>query len=190
MTDREKTMVEEFESEPGGAGSLAAATLAMRVADLLQRVKHLSGVTHRALANSLGITQGRVSQVLNGDGNVHVATLARFMHAMGYEIRITAEPIAAKTTPVGSPAKRTRERRPAGVDRVDLAVYEQTFLTGQGVAQVQMFVPTDDVLGCTPEGDPRLVGRVRANVEVSSYTTSSVRSQAWQTSPTPVVVSL
>ena len=84
------SLYEEVAASPTGARDLAAARGALRVAQLLQVAKQRSGLTSRALADRLGVGESRVSQVLNGDGNLHIATVARFLHAMGYELQLSA----------------------------------------------------------------------------------------------------
>jgi transcriptional regulator with XRE-family HTH domain len=84
------SLYDEASATPAGAREVAAARTALRVAQLLQLAKERSGITSRALAERLGIGESRVSQVLNGDGNLHVATISRFLHAMGYELELAA----------------------------------------------------------------------------------------------------
>jgi transcriptional regulator with XRE-family HTH domain len=49
-----------------------------------------SGLRAKDIAERLGITEGRVSQVLNGDGNIRVATLGKFLSAMGFQPSVAA----------------------------------------------------------------------------------------------------
>ena len=92
MTAREPTMVEQLRSTPQGRISASGAELAVRTVHLLGQAVHESGMTQAEIADALGVTAGRVSQVLNGDGNVRIATLARFLEATGYTAKITALP--------------------------------------------------------------------------------------------------
>lgn len=74
---------------PQGQQGLAAAELCMDVVDLLNDVEQLAGIQRKDIAALLDVTAGRVSQVLNGDGNITIAALAKFLHAMGHEAVIT-----------------------------------------------------------------------------------------------------
>lgn len=47
------------------------------------------GMTQRQVADVMGVTPGRVSQIENGDLDVNeVATLSRYAHALGARMRI------------------------------------------------------------------------------------------------------
>jgi hypothetical protein len=62
-----------------GRLSLAAARLALKTLHIMNAAKRRSGLSNKEIAAKLGLSAGRVSQVLNGDGNLHVATIARFL---------------------------------------------------------------------------------------------------------------
>ena len=79
----------ELADDQGRLG-LAAARAAGSVASVLASAMQRSGLTSRELARRLNVTEGRVSQVLNGDGNFHIATIARFLSAMGADLMVDA----------------------------------------------------------------------------------------------------
>lgn len=62
---------------------MAGPRLAIRVAELLRLAHSQSGLSQREMAEALGVGEARVSQILNGDGNLHIATVARAFAAMG-----------------------------------------------------------------------------------------------------------
>ena len=173
-----------------GAAGLSAARFAMQVIRLFVAAKNESGLSAKEIASRLEITEGRVSQVMNGDGNVHVATLARFLHAMGYDLSLRAVPHSKGLKPIEITSRRER-RRIQEQNRGDFDVYQQTFLTTDGVMQVPMFVPTDDVLGCVPHGSPTFAGRVR--VAALRRSNASLRARtaghSWQIRSEPVELS-
>lgn len=68
----------------------AAAEAAVESVALINEAIAGAGLLQSRLAQELGITEGRVSQVVNGDGNVRVSTLARFLRAAGYQLNLTA----------------------------------------------------------------------------------------------------
>jgi hypothetical protein len=45
------------------------------------------------VAARLGVTKGRVSQVLAGPGDPSVSTLARYLRVCGYELKLEAVPV-------------------------------------------------------------------------------------------------
>lgn len=107
------TVAQRLAAFPRGAQEIAAARLARTVATCLERAVEARGVSQRALAAELGVTEGAVSQVLRGDGNVRVATAARYLRALGYEADVTLRPVDADAPPVAvAPSRRSRKRDP------------------------------------------------------------------------------
>jgi len=88
MTTREarrKSLAERFEEDnPLDAAAAKAAVSA--VALINDAFADGPFESQSALAEALHITEGRVSQLLNGDGNMRVSTLARFLKANGLEL--------------------------------------------------------------------------------------------------------
>lgn len=181
-TDSRKSLIEEHAITKRGAEALAAARLALRVIRLLLSAKESSGVSQKDLASRLDVSDGRVSQVMSGDGNIHIATLARFMHAMGYEVEVNAVPLRPGLKRLHGRTQRRARHRGPNEESSDFEVYEQNFLTAHGPVRVPMYIPTDDVLGCAPEGRPERIGRVRITGGSVSSLARRVhgRSTAWQ----------
>lgn len=68
------------------------------------------GRTQKELAELLGVSEGRVSQILNGDGNLRVATLARYLSALGFSLRMEADSTDGRGRQIGRRFIRTRKR--------------------------------------------------------------------------------
>jgi transcriptional regulator with XRE-family HTH domain len=66
----------------------ALAAVALVLADALES----RGITQRELAKRLGVTAGRVSQILGADANLSVSTLARLADALDCELTILLVP--------------------------------------------------------------------------------------------------
>jgi len=66
------------------AEQYALATVAFVLADAMES----SGLTQRQLADRLGITEGRISQILHANGNPTVRSLARIADALNCKIKI------------------------------------------------------------------------------------------------------
>jgi len=96
-----------MEADPGLALNRVVARLAVDASALLHRAFRASGLQARELAARLGVTEGRVSQVLHGDGNIRVTTLGRYLRAMGFVGQVTAESLD------GTEIVAPRTRRPA-----------------------------------------------------------------------------
>ncbi len=98
-------------STPEGARELAAAEVMVRASTLLWRAFEQSGLSQRELADSLGVTEGRVSQILHGDGNVRLSTLARYLRATGYLTKLEAVPASGSVAPLRPRTPRRASRR-------------------------------------------------------------------------------
>jgi predicted XRE-type DNA-binding protein len=104
------SLIDEEEATETGAQGLAAADLAAQVMRILEQALDASDLDQKALAEKLGVTQGRVSQVLNGDGNLRVAAVARYLRALGYQTHISATPVDPGNP--GLPRASRRRRAP------------------------------------------------------------------------------
>lgn len=90
----ESTLIEEFEAHPRGAQEMAAARLAHDVTDLLNRALSQTGLQQAEWAKIVGVTPGRVSQVL-ADGNLRVSSIAKYARALGFQPQLSFEPVEA-----------------------------------------------------------------------------------------------
>lgn len=94
-------------ARPGGKRDLAAARLRYEALVLLQEAFEASGLKSQAeLAKKLKVRRSAVNQVLRGDGNVRITTLAEYLHEMGFEALLTL-------TEAGEPRRAAMEDRPA-----------------------------------------------------------------------------
>jgi len=83
---------ELMSSSAEGRRRLAAARLRREVLVVLESALAESGMTQSGLASALGRTRSAVSQVLGGDGNIRVSTLAEYLQAMGQELILVRVP--------------------------------------------------------------------------------------------------
>lgn len=87
-------------ARPGGERALAVARLKRTILSTLHQAFKMSGIASQSdLARRLRVRRSAVNQVLNGDGNLRISTLAEYLHEMGYELNVTlarsGEPRAA-----------------------------------------------------------------------------------------------
>lgn len=68
----------------------AAAAAANMVAALIEQMIEKSGLTEKQIAEDMGVTVERLQEIINGDGNVRISTLARIAYATGHEMNIVA----------------------------------------------------------------------------------------------------
>lgn len=125
-TDGRRSLYEKRAETTAGRLGLAAARLAHDASALLRETRVKSGMNNKELAEVLELSEGRVSQVLSGDGNVRLSTLARFMGAMGHSVRLVAE--AAGPVPV----RRPREKE---------SLIEVCYGNSEGVGTARIGVP-------------------------------------------------
>jgi transcriptional regulator with XRE-family HTH domain len=142
-----------------GRLGLAAAKAALRVAELLNAAKTASRQSSKAIASELNVTEGRVSQVLNGDGNLHIASVARYLAVCGYELKLIAEPL--------TPDRPRLERKRPGRTRDQAAahdtwdVFEQLYLTRDSVRKELAAFHRPAGPRPIPLGEPKMVGEIK-----------------------------
>jgi len=175
MTDKDDCsgpLHDELANDPFEVLELAAADVTMGAQGLLERaVMSRKDMTQRELAEALKVTEGRVSQVLGGEGISNLALLGRYMRALGYEIELTARPAngsvpqinevsrpAARPGRVLEPAARPeRETRPTATS---VHVYKQIFASSLGVYTGVSLVDCSEDLGkLTPMGMAKIAGK-------------------------------
>lgn len=136
MTKRtERTLYEEYAGTPEGALELAAASLATSVVRSMNAAVRATGVENQKLAERLGVTKSRVSQLLNGDGNVRISSLAKVMRALGYQIELVVTPAESGVQEL----RAARSRKRANVAQ-EPCIWKQDFLSGDGVTTVDLLL--------------------------------------------------
>lgn len=103
---------DRYVADPKGRLSQAAAALSLKTLDLIHRAKDARKLSSKVLAHEMGVTKGRISQILNGDGNLHIASVGRVFAACGYELTLVAKPTDGVDLPtLSSDAPRQRHRK-------------------------------------------------------------------------------
>ena len=74
-------------------GDAVAAALAGAVGSLVEQVVESSRLPRTDIAARMGVTLGRLSQIVNGDGNLRMSTLGRLLHAAGFAGSMTARAV-------------------------------------------------------------------------------------------------
>ncbi len=187
MTNREETLIDQYESFPRGAQELSAARLAQSVQRALDGCLAASGKSAREIAKLLGVTEGAVSQVLNAEGNVRIATLGRYLRAMGYEARIEVTPVDSAARPIAQPRRRQRRdsssRTVAREKSVTVSVARCNVTDGNVVAQALLLVLPHDASGSpTSESDGGARQEPSAWHILDAGIPSSAARQGWQMS--------
>jgi len=95
-----KTLIELEDDDNLRSLELAAARAEVRVIALLHRAFEASDISQKELAQRVGVTEGRVSQVMRSEGNLRVTTVARYLRALGYRFNLTAVPVDRSVKPL------------------------------------------------------------------------------------------
>ncbi|AEF40246.1 hypothetical protein [Hoyosella subflava] len=111
MTNQPYSMVEQYAKTSRGAAELAAAEFTASISRLLWRAAKASPVRQGTVAETLGVSEGRVSQVINSDGNIYTAAFAKYMMTLGYRVKVVVEPINSSYPTIDSEPSRGRPRR-------------------------------------------------------------------------------
>ena len=83
------TLYDRVANKPGGAAALAAARLRREVLVALHQAFEASGLdTQTEIARRLNVRKSAVNQVLRGDGNLRISTLAEYLFTLGFELDI------------------------------------------------------------------------------------------------------
>jgi transcriptional regulator with XRE-family HTH domain len=180
--DEERSMYDARAATLVGVLGLAAAAAAWQLVRLFLAAKAASRLSSKAVAERMGVTDGRVSQILSGDGNVHIATAARVLRAMGYELQLAAVPVEPGRPSLAIGRRQSRKRAGARQERV-YDVYTQTFLTHEGPMKVPMLVPSHDSLRAAPFGRPVKLGEVTVS-EHGTVRPIQANRRDWQTKAT------
>ncbi len=85
-----KTSVEEFVSTPDGMRLFQQERSIESVTGLICTLMENQGVSRTELARRLGMTPGRVTQLLDGESNKTVRTLSDMFVALGYSLNFVA----------------------------------------------------------------------------------------------------
>ena len=91
------------ESMRGGKAALASARLRRQVLRALDVGMASAGLTQAHLARRLGKSRSAVNQVLTGDGNLRIETLAEYLEAMGCEVVLSIRATGAHATSAPAP---------------------------------------------------------------------------------------
>jgi DNA-binding phage protein len=122
------TLYDRVAAKPGGEAALAAARLRREVLTALHEAFQASSLgSQSAIARRLGVRRSAVNQVLRGDGNLRINTVAEYLHALGFELDVklvpAGEPMRAELeapAPRGARAASNREQQVGGKATVRL----------------------------------------------------------------------
>jgi transcriptional regulator with XRE-family HTH domain len=125
-------------SGQGAAEARVEAELSQLVTQLTNEINwymHARGLSRADLASQMGVSPGRVSQVLSGGENLTLRTLAGLATALDARFSLELKPRAATTTNsgelTGMPATATM---PGPAQRAAAPAYQDTIRMSPGIA--------------------------------------------------------
>lgn len=151
---RDRTLGELEELTPEGQREMTAARLTLKAVALLNEAQEASGLNQRQLADALGVSEGRVSQVLGGDGNIRISTFARYLRAMGYVPRLETDPASDAVPPLGGRRVPRRRRSMGSHSTIHFAPVEHNGTSGVKTILMSAGMP----LSATETSTPQFVG--------------------------------
>jgi transcriptional regulator with XRE-family HTH domain len=94
------TVLQKFVADTEGMNLFQQERLTAEVVQLICKTMQSQGVTQSQLAERLGKTKGRVSQILSGDCNLTLRTVADVFTALQETLRISATDIFVEQEPM------------------------------------------------------------------------------------------
>jgi len=91
-----KTVVEQFLEDPEQLRLYQQERLLLDVTEHMCKIMKEEGVTRSQLAEMLGKSRGRISQILDGERNLTLRTIANVFTAIGKRAVFQTEPIEAQ----------------------------------------------------------------------------------------------
>ena len=102
-----KTLVEEYVASPAHMRQFQQERAIYEVTELLEALLKELGITRAEFAKRLGKTKGWVTQLLDGDSNKTIRTVADACAVLGHEFRVSSQPIQISNAPTQAPAHAT-----------------------------------------------------------------------------------
>ncbi len=101
----------QYRHDPGMEARVDALVAEMALEQDLVALREFAGVSQRALAKRLGVSQPAIAKLESGKvKNVGVVTLARYAAALGGRVRIEITRPVARASRTGATRTRTRAR--------------------------------------------------------------------------------
>lgn len=97
--------------DPDNRRGFQQERLLIEVASLIHQTMKKKGMTRKSLAESLGVTKGRISQYLGGERNLTLRTLADILTAMNSMAVVRATDLSIEIAPAQEAVDK-RKRAP------------------------------------------------------------------------------
>lgn len=88
-----KTLVEKYVEDPEQMRLFQQERAIYEITELIESVMEAKGISRAALAKRLGKSKGWITQLLDGEANKTIRTVADVLTVLGQELRVFAQPI-------------------------------------------------------------------------------------------------
>ncbi len=88
-----KTMVEKYLEDPEQMRLYQQERAIYEITELIESVMEAAGISRALLAKRLGKSKGWITQLLDGEANKTIRTVADVLAVLGQEFRVFAQPI-------------------------------------------------------------------------------------------------
>lgn len=88
-----KTMVEKYVEDPEQMRLFQQERAIYEITELIESVMEGAGVSRATLAKRLGKSKGWITQLLDGEANKTIRTVADVLAVLGQEFRVFTQPI-------------------------------------------------------------------------------------------------
>jgi ribosome-binding protein aMBF1 (putative translation factor) len=88
-----KTLVEQYVDDPNHMRLFQQERAIYEATELIESVMKRNGVSRTELAKQLGKSKGWVTQLLDGEANKTIRTVADVLAVLGFQLRSSADPI-------------------------------------------------------------------------------------------------
>jgi transcriptional regulator with XRE-family HTH domain len=88
-----KTLVEKYVEDPEQMRLYQQERAIYEITELIESVMEAEGISRATLAKRLGKSKGWITQLLDGEANKTIRTVADVLAVLGQEFRVFAQPI-------------------------------------------------------------------------------------------------
>jgi transcriptional regulator with XRE-family HTH domain len=134
----EKTFVEKFVEKTENMRQFQQERAIVEVTELLEDALHDRNITRSQFAEMLGKTKGWVSQLLDGEGNKTVRTVADAFAVLGLQFRAYFEPISIsnKKSRSASLNGKSKARVPSSFHPNILSIFDRSSMNRESAPEV------------------------------------------------------
>lgn len=88
-----KTFIEKLMSDPEGSKLYFREDLIFEITEAICKVMDEKGISKAELSRLAGVSKSNITQLLSGDHNMRLTTIADLLHALGSKLAVSAVPL-------------------------------------------------------------------------------------------------